>query len=145
MAEGGDKGEQSSAAGNKKWTKGVFQHGHAQIPKLLIRNAAKLGIKPAQQIVLIHLLERWWFADQPPVVKKETLARQIGIQARQVQRHIKTLRELGLIETSFPRRVGFNAHQYTFNGLVEKLTKIAKEDRRKLKWEKYELDDEVEF
>ena len=138
MAEGGDKGEQSSVAGNKKWTKGVFQHGHAQIPKLLIRNAAKLGIKPAQQIVLIHLLERWWFADQPPVVKKETLARQIGIQARQVQRHIKTLRELGLIETSFPPRVGFNAHQYTFKGLVMKLAKIAQEDRSKKKWENFE-------
>ena len=135
----------TSAAGNKKWTKGVFQHGHTQIPKLLIRNAAKLGVKPAQQIVLIHLLERWWFADDPPVVTKETLARQIGIQARQVQRHIKSLRELGLVETSFPPRVGLNAHQYTFNGLVEKLAKIAQEDRSIKKWEKFRNDDEVEF
>jgi len=57
----------------------------------------------------------------------------------------KTLRELGLIETSFSPRVGFNAHQYTFDGLVKKLAKIAEEDRSKKKWEKYELDDEIEF
>ncbi len=145
MAEDGSQRDRSTAAGNKKWTEGVFQHGHTQIPKLLIRNAAKLGIKPVQQAVLIHLLERWWFVDEPPVVKKEILARQLGIQPRQVQRHIKALRELGLIETAFPRRAGFNAHQYTFNGLVKKLEKLAQEDRSKKKWKNHWEDDEIEF
>jgi len=133
----------------KKWTYNVWapegRDRFTQIPNLLFENLGKLGINPSQQAVLFHLLKHWQFADNPPVVKKETLARDIGITPRQVQRHLKGLREQGLIETKFPRRPGLQAHQYTFDGLVKKLGKLANDLRRQKKWIKFEQDKEMEF
>ena len=129
---------QKSSAGVEKWTAGVFEEGHAQIPKLLFRYAGELKIKPAEQALLFHLIERWWRVDHLPVVGKEVLAKQLGIQPRQVQRHIATLRKLGLIETSRPRRLGLKGQEYTFDGLVNKLENIAQERRSQKKWEDYE-------
>tara|TARA_B100001964_G_scaffold120627_1_gene133976 strand:+ start:439 stop:906 length:468 start_codon:yes stop_codon:yes gene_type:complete len=132
------QGKSSKWPGEEKWTSSVMQHGHAQIPNLLFDYAAELKITPPQQAVLFHLLKYWWVKDNPPVVSKETLARALGITPRQVQRHLKVLREKGLIETSFPRRAGLNAHQYKFDGLVKKLGKFAQKHRSKKKWSKFE-------
>jgi len=131
--------------GDEKWTPSVWQHGHVQLPNLLFEYAGKLKITPSQQAVLFHLLRYWWVRDNPPIVSKEKLARAMGITPRQVQRHLKVLRERGLIETSFPRRVGFNAHQYRFDGLVKKLGKFAEKHRSKERWQKHEQEKSLAF
>ena len=133
----------------RKWTDNFWapegRDRFTQIPNLLFESIGKLDINPSQQAVLFHLLKHWQFADNPPVVKKDTLARDIGITPRQVQRHLKALREQGLIETAFPRRPGLQAHQYTFDGLVKKLGNLARDHRKRKKWAKFEQDKELKF
>ena len=53
------------------------------------------------------------------------MAEGLGITERQVQRHLNALKKLGLIETRYPKRPGRNPYEYTFEGLVTKLQKIA--------------------
>ena len=108
-----------------KWTYKVGQHGYTAIPNILFWYAARLDISPSQQAVLFQLLSRWWDANKPPVVSKAKLAEGLGISARQVQRNLRALEEKGLIESNFPNRPGRHPNEFTFDGLVKKLEKIA--------------------
>lgn len=122
----------------KKWTAGVGRHGYAMLPNILFMYASSLGINPSQQAVLLHLLAFWWEADRPPEVSKERLAIRLGISSRQVQRHLKELRKLGLIEVYGPTRPGRHPNQYKFEGLIKKLEKNARAYRRQQKMQEYE-------
>ena len=108
-----------------KWTYKTGQHGYTVIPNILFWYAADLGLKPAQQAVLFQLLSRWWDVDNPPVVSKARLAEGLGITERQVQRNLRALEKLGLITSKFPNRPGRHPNEYTFDGLVIKLQKVA--------------------
>jgi len=112
-------------AADDKWTSKTGKHGYSVLPNILFWYAAELKIKPPQQAVLFHLLSRWWFADNPPVVSKAKLAEGLGITERQVQRHLRTLEKAGLIESRFPKRPGRHPNEYTFDGLVSKLQKMS--------------------
>ena len=134
-----------------KWSRQTLQHNYTVLPTLLFTYASELHkgsrrdepISPAQQAVLFHLLTYWWFADNPPVVSKARLAESLGISARQVQRHLRALEEAGLIETRFPNRPGRNPNEYTFNGLIGKLEKMAEAHGKRKKREIYERSREV--
>jgi DNA-binding transcriptional ArsR family regulator len=139
------EGSPAKYPGEVKWSAGVMGEGFVQIPSLLLRHAGDLSIGPAQLAVLVALVDRWIIPDTPPVVRKEEIARQLGISARQVQRHIRDLRDLGLIETRFPRRPGFNAHQYTFSGLRKKLIALGQGARKRKKWQNYRMEKGADF
>lgn len=127
-----EKSEGGWKAADAKWNRKTGKHGYSVIPNLLFWNAAELGITPSQQAVLFNLLSRWWEADNPPVVSKARIAEGVGLNERQVQRILKALEEAGLIETGYPNRPGRHPKEFTFNGLVSKLQKIAEAyDREK--------------
>ena len=132
------KAKKPESKADQKWTPGVGQHGYSMLPNILFRYASDLRINASQQAVLLHLLAFWWDADRPPEVSKEQLAKRLGISPRQVQRHIKVLRKLGLIEVYEPNRPGRHPNQYRFEGLVKKLGKSAQAYRRQLKRQEYE-------
>jgi len=127
-----------------KWTRKTLQHNYTVLPTLLFTYASDLhkdpnqSISPAQQAVLFHLLSYWWFAKNPPVVSKARLAASLGVSARQVQRHLRSLEEAGLIKSRFPHRPGRNPNEYTFDGLVKKLQKLAEAHGRKKTRDAYE-------
>jgi DNA-binding HxlR family transcriptional regulator len=108
-----------------KWTHSVLQHGYSSLPNILFWHAADLEITPAQQAVLFQLLSRWWEFDNPPRVSKARMAQGLGISERMVQRHLRALEKAGLIESQFPNLPGRHPNEYTFDGLVKKLQKIA--------------------
>ena len=128
------------ADANAKWTHSTGQHGYSALPNILFWYAGRLGIKPAQQAVLFQLVSRWWKADEPPVVSKAMMAKGLGITERQVQRHIQALKIAGLIEAHFPKRPGRHPNQFTFNGLVNELGKIAVAHRSEKRQKQFSRD-----
>lgn len=110
---------------DKKWSRKIGDHGYSVVPNILFWFAADLGLKPAHQAVLFNLLSRWWEADNPPIVSKAKMAEGLGITERQVQRYLRELEKLGLITASFPNKPGRHPNEYRFDGLVNKLNKVA--------------------
>jgi predicted ArsR family transcriptional regulator len=68
------------------------------------------------------------------------MAKRLGITERQVQRHLLALKDAGLIERHFPNRPGRHPYQYTFNGLVNKLKKIAVVHRHEKRQKEFSRD-----
>lgn len=126
-----------------KWTRKTGQHGYTVIPNILFWYAADLKITPTQQALLFQLLSRWWDADNPPVISKARLAEGLGIKERQVQRQLRELEKLGLIESKFPNRPGRHPNEYTFGGLVKELRKRADAYGRKKRQQQYEREKAV--
>jgi|SaaInlStandDraft_2_1057019.scaffolds.fasta_scaffold122584_1 DNA-binding transcriptional ArsR family regulator len=113
------------AAADAKWTPTSGKRGYSVIPNILFWYAADLGINPAQQATLFHLLSRWWTGDRTPEVSKARLAEGLGITERQVQRHLTALKKAGLIKAQYPNKPGRHPYEYSFEGLVEQVRKIA--------------------
>lgn len=126
----------------EKWSRSAFRGGYTVLPHNLFRCAAKLGIRPTQQTVLFHLLDFWFEGEgtQIPVSKGE-LAERIGMDKRQVQRHLRKLENLGLISSSYPNRPGLHAKVYQFDGLVKKLGELSTVYRREKRQKNYERDE----
>ncbi len=112
-------------AADAKWTSKSGQHGYTVIPNVLFWYTANLGIKPAQQALLFQLLSRWWVGESTRPVSKAKLAEGLGTSERQVQRHLSALKKAGLIEARFPNLPGRHPNEFTFNGLVDKVQKLA--------------------
>jgi len=121
----GEKKKGGWVGQNEKWGEKTGRAGWTVLPNLLFRYARILGITPAQQALLFHLLNFWWYAHQPPIVSKATLSERMGITQRQVQRHLQALKKKGLIEVQFPRKPGRHPHEFSFSGLVAKLQKYG--------------------
>lgn len=125
-------------AADAKWTYEVGgRHGYSAIPNMLFWYTAELGIKPPQQAVLFQLVGRWWDGDGTRAISKAQMAESLGITERQVQRHLSALKKAGLIETRFPNRPGRHPYEYTFDGLVTKLQKIAAAHRSEKRQQEY--------
>ena len=81
----------------RKWTREVMEARNFCIfPSLLLHAQARLKISPTQLAILMHLIDIWWDADRKPFPRKAVLAGRVGLSARQVQRQIAELEEMGL-------------------------------------------------
>ncbi|MBT3789694.1 MAG: hypothetical protein HOF94_15020 [Alphaproteobacteria bacterium] len=126
----------------QKWTKSAFNGGYTVLPHNLFKHAAKLGLRPIQQTVLFHLLDFWFSGSETSgPVSKGMLALRMGMQKRQVQRHLQSLEKLGLITSRYPKRPGLHAKIYNFEGLTKKLSICAAEARREKKMLDYKEDE----
>lgn len=125
-------------AADAKWTQKSGQYGYTVIPNILFWYAADLGISPAQQALLFQLLSRWWVGESTRPVSKARLAEGLGTSERQVQRHLSALKKAGLIEARFPKLPGRHPNEFTFEGLVKKLQKIAVAYGSKKKQQQYD-------
>jgi predicted transcriptional regulator len=85
-----------------KWGREVAERGFTQIPNYLMRINMFVHddhkLSPTEMIVLFHLLASWWKTDEMPFPSLNTLADQIGISQRQVQRSINTLEQKGYLK-----------------------------------------------
>jgi DNA-binding transcriptional ArsR family regulator len=112
---------------DKKWSKPVMKLGFCIIPSVLLQAQQRLGLNPAQLVVLLQLIEFWWREDNKPFPSKQTLSARIGLGPRQIQRHIADLEQAGLVKRIERRAVhhGKLSNEYDLSGLVERLKKIA--------------------
>jgi DNA-binding transcriptional ArsR family regulator len=121
-----------------KWTKSAFADGYTVLPHNLFRCLGKLGLRPTQQTVLFHLLDFWFDGpDTNKPVSKGELAERIGMDKRQVQRHLRSLQKAGLIESWYPDRPGLHAKVYSFKGLTKKLDDLSVLYRQEKKLRKF--------
>lgn len=107
----------------------VMKHGYTMLPNLLLQAQGRLKISHAQFNVLVQIISHWWDADKDPFPTKDTIARRMGLSARQIQRHLTELEDSGFIKRHerFSGKNAQIANGYSLNGLVEKLREIEPE------------------
>lgn len=118
------KTEQES---QKKWGKKVMSIGFDILPSLLFKAQRRLGLTSSQLVVLLHLANHWWDANNNPWPSVTTIAERMGIQRRQVQKIMKDLETAGLVQRieRRARHRGKLSNEYDLSGLVKKLKEIA--------------------
>jgi predicted transcriptional regulator len=105
------------------------------VPNILIEKQHALGLTPQDLNVLLVLLKYWWKADDLPFPSKATIAEYMDVAPRTVQRSITRLRKWELIETrKRPGTTGTN--EYSFQGLIRKLTPDARAALKQLEEQK---------
>jgi len=120
---------QDQKESEKKWGKAVMAHGYCIFPSILLRAQGRLGVNAQEMIVLLQLAEHWWKAGNKVYPSKEVIAQRIGLSAKQVQRHVKRLEELKLVQRRERYRSGGSrtTNEYDLSGLVAKLKAIEPE------------------
>lgn len=83
---------------DEMWGTDVMKLGWIAVPHILIQYQATIGITAPEMAVLLHILRHWWQAERLPFPSNARLADQLGISARQVQRHIAALEKRGLVK-----------------------------------------------
>lgn len=116
---------------DKKWGKAVMAvRGFCLVPSLLLHAQKRLKITPVQFALIMHLADYWWMAEKKPFPSKSTLGDRVGLSARQVQRHMATLEEMGLltrVARSSKAHGGKMSNEYDLSGLVKRLKELEPE------------------
>lgn len=112
-----------------KWGSEVAERGFTQVPNyLLLLNQfldPEVRLTSVELMVLIQLVGTWWDSDDLPFPSMKTLALRSGVSERQVQRTIKHLEDLGVIERVKRGRGLMTSNAYNMMPLVKLLTHIA--------------------
>lgn len=72
--------------------------GFQMVPDVLLKCQAVLGLSATELVVLLNLMMHWWYPEQKPFPRSNTIAERMNIKVRSVQRAMARLRELGLIK-----------------------------------------------
>lgn len=110
----------------KKWGKAVMSHGYCIFPSILLQAQARLGVSAQEMVVLLQLAEHWWKASSKVFPSKDLIAQRVGLSTKQVQRHIRRLEELKLVQRieRFSAKGSRTTNEYDLSGLVAKLKAI---------------------
>jgi DNA-binding MarR family transcriptional regulator len=113
----------------KKWTKPLMDAGWNVVPNIIIEKQEALGLNAIDMNIVLHLTQYWWKADDLPHPSVGTIARAIGVKPRTIQKHIKSLEDIGFLRRQARRtaRAGSDTNLYDLSGLIEKATPYAQE------------------
>lgn len=114
----------------RKWTTPLMDAGWTVIPSVILEYQKALGLDPLDLNIILQLAKHWWYVDSPPRPTKKTLAECMGVDASTIRRHIARLEKLGYIGRSARfggKEQSQQANAYHFDGLVKKVTPLAKE------------------
>jgi hypothetical protein len=112
-----------------KWSKTLMAAGWPAMPSVIIEKQEALGLDAIDMNIVLHLSHYWWTPENLPHPSVETIAKAVGVKPRTVQKRIKALHELGMIEREERRYTqhGSRTNKYGFKGLIEKATPFAQE------------------
>jgi hypothetical protein len=112
-----------------KWSKPLMAAGWTALPSIIIEKQHALGLDALDMNIIVHLSHYWWTPDNLPHPTVERIAETLGVKPRTVQKRIKSLHELGLIEREERRHTSRGSIQnlYGFKGLIAKATPFAME------------------
>jgi DNA replication protein DnaD len=102
--------------------------GFQFVPDVLLKNQSELGLTALELVVLINLTMHWWYADQRPFPRSTTIAERMGVDVRTVQRALKRLAGLDLIQRVTVQTDNGEGTVIDLDGLVNKLSKLALRD-----------------
>jgi len=113
----------------KKWTKPLMDSGWSVLPNIIIEKQAALGLDPLDMNIILHLVQYWWVVDNLPHPSVSTIAEAIGVTPRTIQKRIKAMEELGLMEREERRHTKYGSvtNLYSFNGLIKAVAPFAEE------------------
>ena len=105
---------------------GEAAHGGFQaVPDLLLKNQDVLRLSAVDMVVLLNVLMHWWYPQQKPFPRSETISRRMGVTPRTVQRSLQNLEQENLLL----REKGRDGRSYLNpQPLVERLGKLALKD-----------------
>lgn len=111
-----------------KWRQ-AGEAGFQMLPDILLKKQVELGLSPTDMLVLLNITMHWWYPEQRPFPRTTTIAKRMGVDDRTVQRSMRKLTALGLLEKEketaedgTPREV------CDLGGLVERLSAYAVRD-----------------
>lgn len=122
----------ATKASERKWGRPVLQLGFCVVPSLMLRAQARLKLTAAHLAIIMHLADYWWDADRKPYPAKKTLGDRLGVSARQAQRYVAELEEMGLVRRiprAAPNR-GKLSNEFDLSGLVARLKELEPEFRK---------------
>ena len=108
--------------------KGSHKAGFLQIPNVLLKNQHQMGLAPTDLTVLLNIAMHWWASGRLPFPKTNTIAKRMGVDKRTVQRSIRNLSNLGLVERVIRKVDGGEVSAFDLSGLVKKLEIMASAD-----------------
>jgi predicted transcriptional regulator len=113
---------------HEKWGNESLMVGWTAIPSSLLILQKTLGIDSVCLNVLMNLIASWWETSKNPYLSQQVIAERIGISKRTVQRAIRELENLRLLEVkrtdiTHPTFKGRNV--YDLSPLVETLIKLT--------------------
>ncbi|WP_235423323.1 helix-turn-helix domain-containing protein, partial [Enterobacter hormaechei] len=104
--------------------------GWVAIPSSLLILQKTLGIEPVAMNVLFNLIASWWETSKYPYLSQNVIAGRIGTSKRTVQRAVRELENLRLIEvkrTKVTHPVFKGRNVYDLSPLAETLIKLSPE------------------
>ena len=122
-------GKPTQKTSAKKYGQHVIDRGFTIIPSTLFECQERLKLNGQQLALLCHLLAAWWAPESMPWPSKETLSKRMGISPKQVQRHMRDMEQLGLLQRKarFRSRGTQTSNLYDLSGLVSRLQQLASE------------------
>lgn len=112
----------------RKWGQPLIKAGWSLLPATILDKQQELSLTAADINIIMHLVRHWWYSDRLPYPSKARLAALMGIHPSTVQRRIRRMEKMGLIQRipqKDPDR-GQKSNQYDLSGLVRKATPMAK-------------------
>jgi predicted transcriptional regulator len=107
-----------------KW--GYAAHrGYQAVPHDLFRFQAQLKLSNGELVTLLNILDFWWEAGKHPFPGVFALAKRMDTTERSIQRHLKTLHDLGY---AVRERGNDEKRRFNLGGLVAKLSELVVKD-----------------
>jgi len=72
--------------------------GYQVVPNLIFLLQSKLRLSSHQVVILLNLSMHWWKKSDLPFVRPTTMAKRMGISRRTVERELKGLCDMGLVQ-----------------------------------------------
>lgn len=80
-----------------RWSWDIAEPGFTPVPMMFLKNYAKIGIKAADAMIIVHIMARKWDAKLPfPSMK--TLSEELGLSESQLRARIAALEKKKLIK-----------------------------------------------
>ena len=120
---------QNVKTNEEKWSKLLMKAGWTAFPDVIIENQKALGLDALDVNILLHIAKYWWTEDNRPHPSKATIAADMDVAPRTVQRHIADMEKGGLIRRE-PRRTsrtGSQTNRYHLDGLIKNAAPFAEE------------------
>lgn len=102
--------------------------GFLAIPNILLKSQTYLGLTSTNMVVLLNVLAYWWYAEKKPYPRSTTIAKRMGLSPRAVQRSLRQLQALELLERE---KVNGDRTYLNPEPLVEKLVELIRKDERR--------------
>lgn len=123
-----DKTQRTTERAVEKW-EDAAEAGFQTLPDILLKKQVELGLSATDMLVLINITMHWWYRAKLPFPRSSTIAQRMGIDARTVQRSLRKLVALDLIQRETETQEdGTTRTVLNLTPLVDRLSGFARHD-----------------